>query len=146
MSEQLRTLYPEIEPFMTGMLRVSPAHEIYLEQCGNPNGLPVIVLHGGPGGGSYPQLRRFFDPKAYRIILFDQRGSGKSLPFASLRENTTWDLVDDIEKIRTLLGIEHWVVFGGSWGSTLALVYAESHPDRVRALIVRGIYLGERQE
>ncbi len=142
----LRKLWPEIEPYKTQFLQVSPIHNIYIEECGNPKGTPVLVLHGGPGAGSYPQLRRFFDPRKYRIILFDQRGSGKSTPLGSLEENTTWDLIGDIEKIRELLGITRFVVFGGSWGSTLALAYAECYTSRVRALIVRGIYLGEQQE
>ena len=146
MSEPLRTLYPEIEPYMIGMLQVSSIHHIYFEQCGNPHGLPVVVLHGGPGAGSSPQLRQFFDPKAYRIILFDQRGCGRSEPFLELRENTTQHLINDIEVIRQTLGIATWVVFGGSWGSTLALAYAEEHPKRVNALILRGIFLGRRKE
>lgn len=145
-SPELRTLWPEIEPYNMEFLQVSNIHNLYIEECGNPDGTPVLVLHGGPGAGSYPQLRRFFNPSKYRIILFDQRGSGKSTPLASLDDNTTWDLVGDIEKIRKHLGVERWVVFGGSWGSTLALVYAECHPERVRALIVRGIYLGEQEE
>jgi len=142
----LRTLWPEIEPYKTQFLKVSPIHNIYIEESGNPSGTPVLVLHGGPGVGSYPQLRRFFNPKKYRIILFDQRGCGKSTPLGSIEENTTWNLVGDIEKIRTLLGISRWVVFGGSWGSTLALVYAECYRAQVSALIVRGIFLGIREE
>ena len=128
---QLRTLYPPIEPYDTGRLKVSDKHEIYYEQCGNPNGQPAVFLHGGPGGGLDPIHRRFYDPNAYRIVLFDQRGSGRSQPFASLEENTTWHLVEDIEKLREHTGINSWIVFGGSWGSTLALAYAEKHPDRV---------------
>lgn len=146
MSTELRTLYPAIEPFMTGMLQVSPLHRIYFEQSGNPHGIPVVVLHGGPGSGSYPQLHQFFDPKAYRIILFDQRGCGKSEPFCELSDNTTTHLVEDIEVIRRNLGIDKWVVFGGSWGSTLALAYAEEYPERVTALILRGIFLGRQKE
>lgn len=142
----LRTLWPEILPYKTQFLQVSPVHSLYIEECGNPAGTPVLVLHGGPGAGSYPQLRRFFNPEKYHIILFDQRGCGKSTPLASIEDNTTFNLVGDIEKIRALLGIERWVVFGGSWGSTLALVYAECYPERVSALIVRGIYLGTREE
>lgn len=142
----LRTLWPAIKPYVSYRLRVSNIHDLYVEECGNPHGTPVIVLHGGPGCGSYPQLRQFFDPKKYRIIIFDQRGSGASVPFAELRQNTTFDLVNDIECLRDNLDIDRWVVFGGSWGSTLALVYAETFPEQVRALIVRGIYLGERQE
>ncbi|EQC48403.1 prolyl aminopeptidase [Bacteriovorax sp. DB6_IX] len=139
-------LYPEIEPFNTGYLKVSQLHEIYFEQCGNPNGEPVIFLHGGPGGGLQDNYRRYFDPKRYHIILFDQRGCGKSKPFAELRENTTWDLVSDIEKIREELSISKWAVFGGSWGSTLALAYAQSHPDSVSALYLRGIFMLRKKE
>lgn len=133
--------YPEIEPFQKGRLKVSDLHEIYFEQVGNPTGTPVVFLHGGPGGGIHPDHRRFFDPSFYRVILFDQRGCGQSTPFAELRENTTWDLVSDIESLRTHLGVEKWHVFGGSWGSTLALAYAITHPQRVSALILRGIFL-----
>jgi len=128
------------------MLAVSPVHTIYYEQCGNPEGQPVVFLHGGPGGGIVPEYRRFFDPQAYRIVLFDQRGSGKSTPHANLEENTTWHLVSDIEKIREHLGIESWQVFGGSWGSTLSLAYAQKHPSRVRQLVLRGIFLCRRKE
>ena len=128
------------------MLPVSPVHTIYYEQCGNPEGQPVVFLHGGPGGGVVPEYRRFFDPRAYRIVLFDQRGSGNSTPHASLEENTTWHLVSDIEKLREHLGIETWQVFGGSWGSTLALAYAETHPTRVRQLVLRGIFLCRPKE
>lgn len=137
----MREFYPEIEPFQKGMMKVSDIHEIYYEQSGNPQGEPIIFLHGGPGSGTSPFQRRFFDPKHYRIILLDQRGSGKSLPLAELRENTTWDLVQDIEKIRERLEIKKWIVFGGSWGSTLALSYAIKHADRVKGLILRGIFL-----
>jgi proline iminopeptidase len=136
-----RDTYPPIEPYRTGMLPVSPVHEVYWEESGAPDGTPVVFVHGGPGGGTSPDQRRFFDPSAYRIVLFDQRGCGKSTPHASLEENTTWDLVADMERIREHLGIERWVVFGGSWGSTLALAYAQTHPERVRALILRGIFL-----
>lgn len=139
-------LYPEIEPYDEGMLPVSSLHTIHYEQCGNPRGTPVVFLHGGPGGGISPAYRQFFDPEAYRIVLFDQRGSGKSTPHASLEENTTWHLVDDIEKLREHLGIDTWVVFGGSWGSTLALAYAQTHPARSRALILRGIFLCRPEE
>ncbi|HEV2761972.1 MAG TPA: prolyl aminopeptidase [Pyrinomonadaceae bacterium] len=142
----MRTLYPPIEPYETGRLQVSPVHNLYYEQSGNPDGLPVVFLHGGPGGGTSPDYRRFFDPEAYRVVLFDQRGSGQSTPHASLEENTTWHLVEDIEKIREHLGIETWVVFGGSWGSTLALAYAETHPERARALVLRGIFLCRPKE
>ncbi|KYG70493.1 prolyl aminopeptidase [Bdellovibrio bacteriovorus] len=137
----MRDFYPSIEPNNSGMLKVSDIHTLYWEECGNPQGKPVVFLHGGPGGGVAPDHRRFFDPKAYRIILFDQRGSGKSTPCAELRENNTWELIKDIETIRTLLKIDKWVVFGGSWGSTLALTYAISHPERVKALVLRGIFL-----
>ena len=131
MSEQRRTYYPPIEPYQTGRLPVSGGHDLYFEVSGNPNGKPVVFLHGGPGGGSEPKQRRFFDPAAYKIVLFDQRGCGKSIPFASLEHNTTWDLVADIEALRKHLKIEKWQVFGGSWGSTLALAYAQTHPLRV---------------
>ena len=142
----LRQAYPEIEPYRTGRLRVSDLHELAFEECGNPRGKPVVLLHGGPGGGSSPFMRRFHDPAAYRIILFDQRGSGRSTPHAELRENTTWDLVADIERLRDHLGIDRWQVFGGSWGSTLALAYAETYPERVLELILRGIFMLRREE
>jgi len=141
-----RTLYPEIEPFRTGRLRVSEVHELYFEESGNPEGKPVVFLHGGPGGGTEAKQRRFFDPKKYRIVLFDQRGCGKSTPHASLVDNTTWHLVSDIEAVREHLGIARWQVFGGSWGSTLALAYAQTHPDRVTELFLRGIFLLRQQE
>lgn len=137
----MRDLYPEIEPYRTERLRVSDLHEIYVEESGNPHGQPVVFVHGGPGGATVPKQRRLFDPRAFRIILFDQRGCGKSTPYSSLEDNTTWDLVADMEKIREHLGIERWIVFGGSWGSTLSLAYAETHPDRVVALVLRGIFL-----
>jgi proline iminopeptidase len=142
----MRTLYPAIEPYDEGMLPVSPLHTIHYEQCGNPSGVPAVFLHGGPGGGITPDYRRYFDPAAYRVILFDQRGSGQSTPHASLEENTTWALVEDIEKLRAHLSVETWHVFGGSWGSTLALAYAETHPDRVRSLTLRGIFLCRPRE
>ncbi len=146
MNTSRRGLYPEIEAFDSGMLKVSELHTLYYEQSGNPDGKPVVFLHGGPGGGTNDKCRRFFDPQAYRIILFDQRGCGKSTPHAELADNTTWDLVADIERLREHLGIERWQVFGGSWGSTLALAYAETHPDRVSELVLRGIFMLRRQE
>jgi len=142
----MRALYPAITPYNTGMLQVSDLHRIYYEQSGNPNGKAVIFLHGGPGGGSQPVYRQFFDPTLWRIILFDQRGCGQSTPHAELRENTTWDLVSDIEKLRSHLGIDQWVVFGGSWGSTLALAYSQTHSDRCLGLILRGIFMLRQQE
>lgn len=137
----LRELYPAIEAHRSGWLRVSDLHDIYWEESGNPAGKPVVFLHGGPGGCTDPRMRRFFDPRRYRIVLFDQRGCGKSRPYASLDDNTTWHLVADIEQLREHLGIERWQVFGGSWGSTLALAYAQRHPDRVTELVLRGIFL-----
>ena len=142
----MRTLYPPVEPYDSGMLRVSPVHNVYYEQCGNPEGQPLVFLHGGPGGGIVSDYRRYHDPAAYRVVLFDQRGAGQSTPHASLEENTTWHLVEDIEKLRAHLGIETWHVFGGSWGSTLALAYAETHPGRVRSLTLRGIFLCRPKE
>jgi proline iminopeptidase len=139
-------LYPEIDARSTGRLRVSDVHEIYYEESGNPNGKPVVFLHGGPGGGTEAKYRRFFDPDRYRIVLFDQRGCGKSTPHASLVDNTTWHLVSDIEALRKHLGIAKWQVFGGSWGSTLALAYAETHPEAVSELVLRGIFLLRKQE
>ncbi len=146
MPQALRSLYPEIEPYDSGMLKVSDLHTLYYEQSGNPNGKPVVFLHGGPGGGTNPKCRRFFDPAVYRIVLFDQRGCGKSTPHAELTDNTTWHLVNDIERVRTHLGIDRWQVFGGSWGSTLALAYAQTHPDRVTELVLRGIFMLRRWE
>ena len=143
---ELRQAYPEIEPYLTGRLRVSDIHELYYEESGNPNGKPVVLLHGGPGGGSNPFMRRLHDPEAYRIINFDQRGCGKSTPHAELRENTTWDLVADIERLREHLGVERWQVLGGSWGSTLALSYAQLCPNRVTGLVLRGIFMLRREE
>ncbi|MGR3316726.1 prolyl aminopeptidase [Roseovarius indicus] len=133
-------LYPPVEPFDRRMMDVGDGHTIYVEQSGNPEGKPVVVLHGGPGGGCSPAMRRYFDPKVFRIVLFDQRGCGRSKPHASVEANTTWHLVDDIEKIREALGIERWIVFGGSWGATLALIYAQTHPDRAVHLVLRGVF------
>lgn len=142
----MRSLYPEISPYEHGLLEVGDGHRVYWELCGNPNGKPVVFLHGGPGGGCSPSQRRLFDPEKYRILLFDQRGCGRSTPHASLQANTTWHLVADIERLRAMLGVEQWMVFGGSWGSTLALAYAETHPDRVSELILRGIFTLRRAE
>jgi proline iminopeptidase len=134
-------LYPPIEPYDYRVLDTGDGHHIYMEQCGNPKGVPVIVFHGGPGGGCSPAMRRYFDPDVYRVILFDQRGCGRSRPHASVVNNTTWDLVADIEMIRTQLGIDQFIVFGGSWGATLALIYAISHPERVSYLVLRGVFM-----
>jgi proline iminopeptidase len=142
----MRAFYPELQPHTRGRLRVSDIHEIYYEECGNPGGKPALVLHGGPGGGISPFLRRLHDPKRYRIILFDQRGCGQSAPHAELRENTTWHLVADIEALRVHLGIEKWQVLGGSWGSTLALAYAQKHAGCVSGLILRGIFTVRQRE
>ncbi|MCU0552601.1 MAG: prolyl aminopeptidase [Leptolyngbya sp. Prado105] len=142
----MRQLYPAIAPYQSGFLPVSDLHTLYYEQSGNPDGKPVVFLHGGPGGGTIPVYRQYFDPAKWRIILFDQRGAGKSTPHAELRENTTWDLVSDIEKLRSHLGIDRWVVFGGSWGSTLSLAYSQTHRDRCVGLILRGIFLLRRKE
>ena len=142
-----RTLYPEIQPYETGMLDVGDGHSLYWELCGNPDGKPVVFLHGGPGGGSSPDHRRQFNPQKYKILVFDQRGCGKSTPYASLENNTTWDLVEDIEKLRTeVANVDKWQVFGGSWGSTLALAYAQAHPERVTELVLRGIFLFDQFE
>jgi len=138
--------YPPIKPYNSGWLRVSPVHEIYYEESGNPKGKPVVFLHGGPGGGTDAKMRRFFNPRRYRIVLFDQRGCGKSRPAASLVDNTTWHLVADIEAVREHLKIDKWLVFGGSWGSTLALAYAQKHPQRCTELVLRGIFLLRRWE
>lgn len=134
-------LYPQVEPFDQRLIDVGDGHSIYVEQCGHPKGQPVIVLHGGPGGGCSPAMRRYFDPSVYRVILFDQRGCGRSRPHASVQANTTWHLVADIEAIRGRLGIDRWIVFGGSWGATLALLYAQSHPGRAAHLVLRGVFL-----
>ena len=139
-------LYPPIDPFDQRMLDVGDGHRIYVEQCGRPDGIPVVVLHGGPGGGCSPAMRRYFNPEVYRVILFDQRGCGRSRPHASVEANTTWHLVADIEAIRAVLGIDAWMVFGGSWGATLALVYAQAHAGQVRALILRGVFLMTQPE
>ncbi len=138
---QADSLYPKIEPYEYGWLDVSPVHQVYWEQCGNPNGIPVIFLHGGPGAGAGPMHRRFFDPSFYRIIIFDQRGAGRSRPLGETRENTTPLLIEDMERLRRQFGVERWLVFGGSWGSTLAIAYAETHPERCLGLILRGIFL-----
>lgn len=141
-----RTLYPPIEANRSGMLDVGDGHRLYYEECGNPKGKPVVFLHGGPGGGCNANMRRFFNPQVYRIVLFDQRGCGRSTPHAGLEHNTTWHLVSDIEILRAALDIDRWQVFGGSWGSTLALAYAETHPDRVSELVLRGIFLLRQKE
>ncbi|MCG5512402.1 prolyl aminopeptidase [Ectothiorhodospira shaposhnikovii] len=135
------SLFPDIRPYRTRHLDVDPPHRLYLEECGSEAGLPVVFLHGGPGSGCEPWHRRFFDPNRYRIVLFDQRGCGRSTPHACLESNTTWDLVADMERIRESLGIDRWVLFGGSWGSTLALAYAQTHPERVLGMVLRGIFL-----
>lgn len=145
-SAELRTFYPPIEPYRTGYIEVDGGHTLYWEECGNPDGKPILFLHGGPGIGLDPVYRRFFDPEVYRIVLFDQRGCGKSVPFSSLENNTTWDLVEDIERIREMLEIEKWHVFGGSWGSTLALCYAIKYPEAVKGLVLRGIFLCRPKE
>ena len=142
----LRELYPPIEPFKSGMLDTGDGHQIYWELSGNPQGRPAVFLHGGPGSGCSPDHRRLFDPERYCVLLFDQRGCGRSRPHASLDNNTTWHLVADIERLRVLLGVEQWLVFGGSWGSTLALAYAQTHTERVSGLIVRGIFTLRREE
>lgn len=142
----MRELYPPIEPYKEGKLQVSDLHTIHFEESGNPNGKPIVLLHGGPGGGCPPFYRQYFHPEKWRLIMFDQRGCGKSTPHAELRENTTWDLVNDIEKLREHLDIEKWVVFGGSWGSTLSLAYSETHPERCKGIILRGIFMLRRKE
>jgi len=146
LEQRMRQHYPPISPTMTGRLAVSDRHTLYYEECGNPGGKPVIILHGGPGAGCNPTMRRYHDPARYRVILFDQRGCGRSEPHAELAENTTWDLVADIEKLRTHLNIGSWQVFGGSWGSTLAMAYAETHPDRVSEMVLRGIFFATRED
>ena len=139
-------LYPPIDPFDQRRVDVGDGHIVYMEQCGNPHGIPVVILHGGPGGGCSPAMRRYFDPNTYRVILFDQRGCGRSRPHASIENNTTWHLVRDIELIRETLGIKSWIVFGGSWGATLSLIYAQAHPDRVAQLVLRGVFLATQAE
>ena len=139
-------LFPSIDPFESVMLDTGDGHEIYVERCGNPNGKPVIVLHGGPGGGCSPVMRRYFDPSKYHIILFDQRGCGRSKPQASIKNNTTWHLVNDIEMIRENFDVSDWIVFGGSWGATLALLYAQKFPKRVNNLLLRGVFLMTKPE
>lgn len=139
-------LYPPIEPFDQRVMDMGDGHRIFVEQCGRPDGIPVLVLHGGPGGGCSPAMRRYFDPKVYRVVLFDQRGCGRSRPHATVENNTTWHLIKDIESIRAALGIERFIVFGGSWGATLALIYAITHPGRVRQLVLRGVFLATRSE
>jgi proline iminopeptidase len=146
MSQERRYLFPPIEPYAVHRLKVSSLHEVHVAECGNRAGKPVILVHGGPGAGTNPTMPRFHDPAVHRIVLFDQRGSGKSTPHAEIAENTTWDLVADMERIRVHLGIERWQLFGGSWGSCLALAYAETHPERVRELILRGIFTLRRKE
>ena len=146
MNQSLRSFYPEIEPYESGNLDVGDGHVIYWEKVGTPGAKPAVFLHGGPGGGCTPTFRRFFNPDAYDVLLFDQRGCGRSTPHAGLEANTTWHLVADIERLRQLMGVEKWLVFGGSWGSTLALAYAETHPERVSELVVRGIYTLTRAE
>ena len=145
-AQNRRGLFPETEPFASGWLPTGGPHEIFYEECGNPNGRPCVVLHGGPGGAINPTMRRFFDPTKWRMALFDQRGCGKSRPNASLEDNTTWALIDDIERLREHLGVERWCVFGGSWGSTLALAYAITHPERVESLVLRGVFLLTERE
>lgn len=142
----LRQLYPLLTPYRTSLLRVGDGHQIYVEECGNPQGLPIVFVHGGPGGGISPLQRRFFDPNRYRIILFDQRGCGRSLPHANLKANTTRHLIEDMERIRESFDVDKWVLFGGSWGSTLSLLYAQAYPERTLGLILRGIFLGTSKE
>lgn len=146
MNADFRKPYPPIEPYRTGRLETGDGHEIYFEECGRRDGIPVVFLHGGPGSGCSPHHRRLFDPERYRIVLFDQRGCGRSRPLGELRNNTTWHLVADMERLREDLGIEGWLLFGGSWGATLALAYGETHPDRVSGMVLRGVFTGRRAE
>ena len=146
MHQDRLTLYPPIEPYRQGRLKVGGGHEIYYEECGSIDGTPVAIVHGGPGGGCNATMRRYHDPSRYRIVLFDQRGCGRSVPYASLEQNTTWHLVEDMERLRQHLGIERWQLLGGSWGSTLSLAYAQAHPARVASMILRGIFLLRRRE
>lgn len=142
----IQYLYPPTDPYDQRMMDMGDGHKIYVEQSGNPQGMPVVVFHGGPGGGCSPAMRRYFDPKAYRVILFDQRGCGRSRPHSEVDNNTTWHLIDDIERIRIALDIDQWIVFGGSWGATLSLLYAQAHPDRPIALVLRGVFLMMQRE
>ena len=142
----MKSLYPELQARRTGTLPPEDGHTVWFEESGNPDGIPVVFVHGGPGGGTQPLYRRFFDPARYRIVLFDQRGCGQSTPHAELEHNNTWALVSDMERLRERLGIQAWVVFGGSWGSTLSLAYSQNHPDRTLAIILRGIFLLRQQE
>jgi len=142
----MRSLYPPLEPYDSGWLDMGGGHDVYWERCGNPSGKPAVFLHGGPGGGCTPGHRQLFDPERYNVLLFDQRGCGRSRPYASLEANTTWHLVSDIERFRAMMKVERWLVFGGSWGSALALAYAETHPERVSELVVRGIFTLRRSE
>ena len=146
MIDTRRTLYPEIEPYETGMLDVGEGHSLYYERVGTPGAKPAVFLHGGPGGGMAPDHRRQWDPELYDVLLFDQRGCGKSLPFAEIEHNDTWRIVEDIERLREMCGHEKWQAFGGSWGSTLALAYAQKYPDRVSELVLRGVFLARQQE
>ena len=142
----MRELYPPRQPYNEGKLKVSDLHTIHFEESGNPEGKPIVLLHGGPGGGCPPFYRQYFDPEKWRLVMFDQRGCGQSKPHAELQENTTWDLVNDIEELREYLNIHQWVVFGGSWGSTLSLAYSQTHPDRCKGLILRGIFMLRQKE
>ena len=142
----MRELYSPFKPYDENKLSVSELHTIHYEQSGNPEGKPVVILHGGPGGGAAPVYRQYFNPEKWRVVMFDQRGCGRSKPYAELRENTTWDLVADIERLREHLKIDRWTVFGGSWGSTLSLAYSQTHPDRCSALILRGIFMLRQKE